>query len=302
MTSGHMTQRYALGELPEDTLGLTQERFGFTLFMSICVHAVLILGVGFTLATQPRISESLDITLATFQSEEAPDDADFVAQANQQGSGSEADATAPATDTQARFNDEVIRDVSDFLTERPTQTEQQRIIARDSDSGTQSELTETPTPPVETPPDLRNLSPDQMTDAVSSLQAQLDLHREAYAKRPRRYTMTSASTKQDADALYLDDWRKRIEAIGNLNYPQEASNDGIYGTLRLMVSLKPNGTVQDIRILRSSGERVLDEAAVDIVKLAAPFEPFPPDMRSRVDILEIIRTWQFHREDTFSSF
>jgi protein TonB len=291
-----------LGELPEDTLGLTQERFGFTLFMSICVHAVLILGVGFTLATQPRISESLDITLATFQSEEAPDDADFVAQANQQGSGSEADATAPATDTQARFNDEVIRDVSDFLTERPTQTEQQRIIARDSDSGTQSELTETPTPPVETPPDLRNLSPDQMTDAVSSLQAQLDLHREAYAKRPRRYTMTSASTKQDADALYLDDWRKRIEAIGNLNYPQEASNDGIYGTLRLMVSLKPNGTVQDIRILRSSGERVLDEAAVDIVKLAAPFEPFPPDMRSRVDILEIIRTWQFHREDTFSSF
>jgi protein TonB len=302
MTSGHMTQRYALGELPEDTLGLTQERFGFTLFMSICVHAVLILGVGFTLATQPRISESLDITLATFQSEEAPDDADFLAQANQQGSGSEADATAPATDTQARFNDEVIRDVSDFLTERPTQTEQQRIIARDSDSGPQSELTETPTPPVETPPDLRNLSPDQMTDAVSSLQAQLDLHREAYAKRPRRYTMTSASTKQDADALYLDDWRKRIEAIGNLNYPQEASNSGIYGTLRLMVSLKPDGTVQDIRILRSSGERVLDEAAINIVTLAAPFEPFPPDMRSRVDILEIIRTWQFHRGDTFSSF
>ncbi len=302
MTSGHMTQSYALGELPEDTLGLTQERFGFTLFMSICVHAVLILGVGFTLATQPRISESLDITLATFQSEEAPDDADFLAQANQQGSGSEADATAPATDTQARFNDEVIRDVSDFLTERPTQTEQQRIIARDSDSGTQSDLTETPTPPVETPPDLRNLSPDQMTDAVSSLQAQLDLHREAYAKRPRRYTMTSASTKQDADALYLDDWRKRIEAIGNLNYPQEASNSGIYGTLRLMVSLKPDGTVQDIRILRSSGERVLDEAAINIVTLAAPFEPFPPDMRSRVDILEIIRTWQFHRGDTFSSF
>lgn len=297
-----MTQTYTLGELPEDTLGLTQERFGFTLFMSICVHAVLILGVGFTIATQPRISESLDITLATFLSEEAPDDADFLAQANQQGSGTEADALAPATDTQARFSDTVIRDVSDFLTERPTQTEQQRIIARDSASGTQSEITETPTPPVETPPDLRNLSPDQMTDAVSSLQAQLDLHRQSYAKRPRRYTMTSASTKQDADALYLDEWRKRIEAIGNLNYPQEASSSGIYGTLRLMVSLKPDGTVNDIRILRSSGERVLDEAAVNIVRLAAPFEPFPPDMRSRIDILEIIRTWQFHRGDTFSSF
>jgi protein TonB len=298
-----MTQSYALGELPDDSLGLTQERFGFTLFMSICVHAVLILGVGFTIATQQQTSTSLDITLATFESDTAPTDADFLAQANQQGSGSEAEATAPATDTQARFSDEVIRDVSDYLTERPAAVvEERRVIARASESGVQSQETETPTPPVETPPDLRNLSPDQMTDAVASLQAQLDLHRQAYAKRPRRYTMTSASTKQDDDALYLDNWRKRIEGIGNLNYPADASSAGIYGTLRLMVSLKPDGTVQDIRILRSSGERVLDEAAVNIVQLAAPFEPFPPDMRARVDILEIIRTWQFHRGDTFSSF
>lgn len=297
-----MTHTYTLGELPDDSLGLTQERFGFTLFMSICVHAVLILGVGFTIATQPKTSTSLDITLATFESQQAPDDADFLAQANQQGSGSEAEATAPATDTLARFSDSVIRDVSDFLSERPVATEQQQVIARASADGQQSELTETPTPPVETPPDLRNLSPDQMTDAVASLQAQLDLHRQAYAKRPRRYTMTSASTKQDEDALYLDDWRKRIEAIGNLNYPQEASANGIYGTLRLMVALKPDGSVQDIRILRSSGERVLDEAAVNIVQLAAPFEPFPPALRERVDVLEIIRTWQFHRGNTFTSF
>lgn len=297
-----MTQSQALGELPEDSLGLTQERFGFTLFMSICVHAVLILGVGFTVATQ-QTSTSLDITLATFESEQAPDDADFLAQANQEGSGSEADALAPATDTEARFSDQVIRDVSDPLQERPTLSpEQQRIIARASEAGTQQQDVTTPTPPLETPPDPRNLSPEQMTDAVASLQAQLDLHRQAYAKRPRRYTMTSASTKQDDDALYLDNWRKRIEAIGNLNYPQEASSQGIYGTLRLMVSLQPDGSVQDIRILRSSGEPVLDAAAVNIVRLAAPFEPFPPGMRTRVDILEIIRTWQFHRGNTFTSF
>lgn len=296
-----MTHATALGELPEDTLGLTQERFGFTLFMSICVHAVLILGVGFTVASQQR-STSLDITLATFQSERAPDQADFLAQANQEGSGTEADATAPATDTEARFSDEVIRDVSDFLTERPTEAIDRRVIARDSDTGTASQDDSVPVPPVETPLDTRNLSPEQMTDAVASLQAQLDIHREAYAKRPRRYTMTSASTKQDDDAQYLDNWRKRIEAIGNLNYPQEASAAGIYGTLRLMVSLKPDGTVSDIRILRSSGERVLDEAAINIVKLAAPFQAFPDDMRARVDILEIIRTWQFHRGDRFTSF
>jgi protein TonB len=298
-----MTQPYTLGELPEDSLGLTQERFGFTLFMSICVHAVLILGVGFTIASQQQTSTSLDITLATFQSEKAPDDADFLAQANQEGSGSEAEALAPATDTEAMFSDQVIRDISDPLTERPTAAaEQQRVIARDSENGTQGEDTDSPTAPAETPPDLRNPSPEQMSDAVASLQAQLDLHRQAYAKRPRRYTMTSASTKQNDDALYLDNWRKRIEAIGNLNYPQEASSAGIYGTLRLMVSLQPDGSVQDIRILRSSGERVLDEAAVNIVRLAAPFEPFPTELRARVDVLEIIRTWQFHRGNTFSSF
>jgi periplasmic protein TonB len=298
-----MTQAYTLGELPEDSLGLTQERFGFTLFMSICVHAVLILGVGFTIATQQQTSTSLDITLATFQSEKAPDDADFLAQANQEGSGSEAEALAPATDTEAMFSDQVIRDVSDPLTERPTAAaEQQRVIARDSENGTQGEDIDSPTAPAEIPPDLRNPSPEQMSDAVASLQAQLDLHRQAYAKRPRRYTMTSASTKQNDDALYLDNWRKRIEAIGNLNYPQEASSAGIYGTLRLMVSLQPDGSVQDIRILRSSGERVLDEAAVNIVRLAAPFEPFPTELRARVDVLEIIRTWQFHRGNTFSSF
>src|SRR5690606_35309097 len=106
-------------DLLDDSLGLTQERFGFTLFVSLCVHAVLILGVGFTVASQ-RPDSMLDITLATFESELAPEDADFLAQANQQGSGSESEALAPATDVEARFSDTVIRDVEEFLEERPT--------------------------------------------------------------------------------------------------------------------------------------------------------------------------------------
>src|SRR5690606_10592695 len=125
--------------------------------------------------------------------------------------------------------------------------------------------------------DLSSMTPVELSDAASSLQAQLDLHRQEYAKRPRRYTISSASTKEARDALYLDNWRKRIEAIGNLNYPSQATEQGIYGTLRVMVALNPDGSVNDIRILRSSGERVLDEAAVRIVQLAAPFEAFPPE-------------------------
>jgi protein TonB len=142
----------------------------------------------------------------------------------------------------------------------------------------------------------------QLGDAVATLKAQLDLQRQEFAKRPRRYTITSASTKADRDAIYLDNWRKRIEGVGNLNYPTAASEQGIYGTLRVLVAINPDGTVNDIRILRSSGERVLDEAAVRIVQLSAPFQPFPPAMRAEVDVLEIIRTWQFQRGNTFSSF
>lgn len=285
----------------DDSLGPTQERFGFTLFVSLCVHAVLILGVSFTVAST-RPDRMLDITLALFESAEAPEDADFLAQANQVGSGSEDQVLAPATDVEARFSDTVIRDVADFLEERPTSppaTETPRIATR-SDAMTEDSVVRDPLDDAE--PDTERVERQDASEDIASLQAQLDLHRQAYANRPRRYTLTSASTKQDADALYLDSWRKRIEAVGNVNYPHEASAAGIYGSLRMMVALNPDGSVRDIRILRSSGERVLDEAAVRIVQLASPFEPFSADLRSRVDVLEIIRTWQFHRGDTFTSF
>lgn len=286
-----------------DSLGLTQERFGFTVFMSICLHVMLILGVGFTVLTERSPVSTLAVTLAQYRSDQAPEDADFIAQANQQGSGSEDEARAPATPFESRFNAEQIRETSDFLQERPTApapSQDDLFIARQVPDA--AALRPDPDNPPQEDVDLGQLSPTELSAVASSLQAQLDLHREEYAKRPRRYTISSASTREDRDALYLDNWRKRIEAIGNLNYPQQASTGGIYGTLRLLVALKPDGTVDDIRILRSSGERVLDEAAIRIVQLAAPFEPFPAGMRANVDVLEIIRTWQFQRGNTFSSY
>jgi protein TonB len=134
------------------------------------------------------------------------------------------------------------------------------------------------------------------------LQAQLDIRRQAYAKRPRRYTISSASTEKARDALYLDNWRKKVEAVGNLNYPSEASTLGIYGNLRLLVSLRSDGTVSQVRILSSSGYPVLDQSAIRIVHLAAPFDAFPEDLRQEADILDIIRTWQFQRNNSLISF
>ncbi|MBJ56338.1 MAG: hypothetical protein CMQ46_13870 [Gammaproteobacteria bacterium] len=137
--------------------------------------------------------------------------------------------------------------------------------------------------------------------AIASLQAQLDHQQQAYANRPRRYTISSASTQQRHDALYLDNWRKRIELVGNQHYPEAARQNDIYGSLRMMVALRPNGSVAEIRILQGSGHQLLDMAAVEIVQLAAPFDPFPEELRGEVDILEIIRTWRFRPGNAFSS-
>ncbi len=281
-----------------DSLGLTQERLGFTLFMSLCVHAVLILGVGFTVTMAPKIVSNLEITLASYRSDKAPDHADFLAQANQQGSGTEDKALAPAALYKAPFVANKINKLDQFMKERPVVPvpQQQDIISRKS--GEQPPKQE----PVPDKKDLSKLDSKSLGDAVASLQAQLDVHRQEYAKRPKRYTISSASTRESRDAVYLDNWRKRIEGIGNLNYPEEATKNGIYGTLRLMVSINPDGTINDIRILRSSGERVLDAAAIRIVQLSAPFEALPPAMHKDIDILKIIRTWQFQRGNTFTSF
>ncbi len=287
-------------ELPDsgDSLGLTQERLGFTLFMSLCVHAVIILGVGFTVTIAPKIVSNIEITLASYRSSEAPDHADFLAQANQQGSGTEDKALAPSTTHKAPLVANKINKVEQFMKERPVEPVpvKQEIISRKG--GEQQNKLE----PVPDKKDVSKLDSKSLGDAMASLQAQLDVQRQEYAKRPKRYTISSAATRESRDALYLDNWRKRIEGIGNLNYPEEASKGGIYGTLRLMVSINPNGTINDIRILRSSGERVLDAAAIHIVQLSAPFEPLPPEMHKDIDILEIIRTWQFQRGNTFTSF
>ena len=286
-------------ELDGDSLGQTQDRFGFTMFLSVCVHVMLILGLGFTMATGRDASSTMEVTLAQYRSADAPENADFIAQANQEGSGTEDETLAPATPVEAPLNANEIRDVEDFLQERPTSpVPAEQVLASEGAAARAEAATDAPTAPAAT----NGTTPANRTDTLASLQAQLDLRRQEYAKRPRRYTISSASTKEAYDALYLDGWRKRIEAIGNANYPTQASQDGIYGTLRVMVAINPDGTVNDIRILRSSGERVLDEAAVDIVRLAAPFDPFPPELRAKVDVLEIIRTWQFHRGDTFTSF
>jgi protein TonB len=108
------------------------------------------------------------------------------------------------------------------------------------------------------------------------------------------------SARAAIDAAYLHNWRTRVEAVGNRYYPVASSRYGIYGDLRLLVAIRYDGQIDNIEILSSSGHAVLDEAAIRIVRMAAPFDPFPPELRATTDMLEIIRTWKF-RQNRLSS-
>jgi protein TonB len=283
---------------------LSQERFGFTIFLSACLHVMLIAGVGFSYLEESNSAPAIEITLAQYRSDVRPDEADFIAQENQIGSGTLDEAAAPSTPYVSPFHDEAIRQV-DTVPQQPAPNRQTEpsdlalLTVQDADRAVEQPLQRDA--PAADAPLSENATPEELSVAIASLQAQLDSQQQAYARRPRRYTISSASTQQRHDALYLDAWRRRIEAVGNMNYPQQAREQQIYGSLRMLVALRPTGTVQEIRILQSSGQRILDEAAIEIVRLAAPFEPFPQELRGKVDILEIIRTWRFHQGNSFTS-
>ncbi|MGR8946551.1 MAG: energy transducer TonB [Gammaproteobacteria bacterium] len=136
--------------------------------------------------------------------------------------------------------------------------------------------------------------------ALASVSAELDQKLEMRAKRPRR-KFVSANTKEYRYAAYMEAWRAKVERVGNLNYPDEARRKNLSGALLLDVALNPDGSVREINVRRSSGHKSLDDAAIRIVELAAPFARFPPDILKEVDILHVTRTWKFLNSAKFSS-
>ena len=281
------------------------ERLSFTGFVAVVVHAILILGISFSLYNRNNIPPTIEVTLSQYTEKEAPTEADYLAQHNQSASGTQEKKKELTTDKRADFADTVIRDVNP---EPPRKQEKQEKKKPDTLVKTSSK--EAPPVPENRQPDPEKKTvnepgeediPLEENNEIASLKAKLSQQRQQYAKRPRIKTLTSVATRSSADAAYLNLWQEKIELVGNLNYPEEARRKKIYGQLRLLVSLLPDGTVYQIEILESSGKKVLDEAAIRTVRLSAPFAAFPPELRRTVDRLEIIRTWKFEKGDVLTS-
>ncbi len=284
---------------------LSRERFRFMVFLSACAHALLVLGVGFTYLGDANDESSIEVTLAQYRSQIQPDDADFIAQENQTGSGSKDEATVPSSPFMPDFND---ADINEVLPTPVAQVlnetlEQPALTALSSINGEQviAQQRDTPEQEEKRAPTEQSSS-EEISLAIASLQAQLDLQKQAFARQPRKYTLSSASARKSHEASYLDSWRRRVEAVGNINYPIQARQRQVYGNVRMLISLNALGQISETRIIQSSGESLLDQAAVDIVNLAAPFEPFPEELKAEADILEIVRTFRFHEGNTLSSY
>ncbi|KAF0808375.1 TonB [Alcanivorax xiamenensis] len=277
------------------------DRLGFTLFMALAVHGLVLFGVGFA-PEQPRAApRTLDVTLATHRSDQAPDEADFIAQTNQEGAGDEQQKQELTTTEQAPYTDARPRPVrlepASAPPPRPV-SRQKVIVTHSSAPRAQSPQQEQEQEPRE---QRQDDSLDQLSREIASLQARLDQQQQAYAKRPRVRRLTSVSTKAHYEALYIDAFRRKVESTGTRHFPARALTSNTFGGVRLMVALGKSGDIRDIRVLQSSGHAFLDEAAVQSVRLSAPFEPFSPEMRQNMDVLEIIRTWQFDANRQVSS-
>lgn len=280
------------------------DRLSFTVFVAIALHALIILGINFKSPPAAKGSQTIEITLATHKSTKAPKEADFLAQHNQEGSGTEEKARQLSTERQAEFADTQVRKVNPMPQVAATSLSEkkQQIITTIGQSD--FKLHQLKTQNSQDEKELRKgLLEDQtaITAEIASLQAKLDKQKQEYARRPRVRTLTAVSAKESFDAEYLIKWSEKFERIGTKNYPKEALAKNITGRVMLNVTIKPDGSVEEIAITLSSGSRILDDSARQIVRLAAPYAKFPPEIRRQVDRLKIIRYVRFEPNNITTS-
>lgn len=273
------------------------DRLTFTGFLAALLHAAVILGVSFTTTDQSQTSQTLEVTLASYKSDQAPEKADFLAQENQQGSGTLDEAKMLTTDVDADFDANSIQQTSPLEQQASApqvKPDRAALVSTNNDSRFKTQLnTEQEAVELVNLPDGPKKTLLERSLEMASLEAKLDTMRQIYAKAPRIQRLTAASTMKANDAYYVNSWRRKIEKMGTINYPREAESCFNDCSLRLLVSINPDGTINNLRILKSSGKKVLDDAAIRIVRRSAPFAPFTEEMRRDIDLLEIIRTWQF---------
>jgi protein TonB len=276
------------------------DRLGATLALSAILFGVLILGVGFALDPPAPVAPTLDVILTETRSDTPPEDADFIAQANNQGGGDSDRAERPREEQLAPVPKPDEGLAPEPLVAQAPPPEPEPVPRLLSTTGPSDQVLpqpedqrETETEPLPTGQELVEQSLE-----MARLAAEIERRQQLLAKRPRR-KFVSASTKEYEYAAYLRAWVARVERVGNLNYPEEARSRGLSGRLVMTVAVRRDGSIENVLLNSSSGLGILDQAAMRIVRLAEPFPPLP-ETTERVDVLHITRTWQFQNGNVLS--
>lgn len=275
------------------TVTTPADPIGATMLFSLLLHGVLLLGITFHFVKPTPSLPTLDVTLVNVANQQAPDKADFLAQANNTGGGRSDRAARPSelfSGAIPKPDPGIAPQPVAARTPQPREATPTRMVT--TSGATDFQVT---SDTAQTEVDLQDLAPTaaelKRQQAIAQLAAELRKKRVDYAKRPKVKYLT-ASTREYAYAAYMRGWSDRVERVGNLNYPEEARRLRLHGDVLLTVVLNLDGNIKSINIIQSSGHKVLDVAAERIVRLAAPFPPAPKSSE-RVDELNITRTWRF---------
>ena len=276
-------------------------RMQVAVVMSLLIHLVLMFGLTFKMPDLSKLAarQPLEVTLVNAKTQARPQKADALAQANLDGGGN--------TDARRRAKSPLPVPPEDKqgaqLAMAQQRVEQLEREAKRLMTQAKSKTAVAPAPEAAQPREEPQVTPSaaeimSRSLEIARLEAQIAREWESYQQRPRR-RFIGARTQEFRFARYIEDWRVKIERVGELNYPQAARDQRIYGSLVVTVAIKSDGSLERVDINRPSGQRILDAAALRIVQLAAPFAPFPADIAKDTDIISITRTWVFTRSDQF---
>lgn len=250
--------------------------FKWTLIASVIFHLFVVLGISFVMPGQsdsPVIGPPLKITLVTDVLEPELEDTDILSQTNSGG----IDELASATQIYTEYNPVTNQDASSSepSSQENMATEQVNDATKIQDDNNN-------------PYKEQEVSREELSEAVNIA------YLNSQAQPREKYVSTRS--KESKYAAYIEKWRILVERVGNLNYPESAKNQKLEGTLILDVAINHDGSIKKVRVLDSSGYKILDDAAARTVHLAAPFERFPDDIRAEIDVLHIVRTWEYSHE------
>ncbi|TAG72102.1 MAG: TonB family protein [Burkholderiales bacterium] len=269
---------------------------------SVAAHAI-VLSIHFELPKlfrSPSNSPPLEVSLVNAKTNTRPTKADFLAQANLDGGGNTdakrrlssplPRAAIDAQQTQLALAQEQVQALERETRElmRQLKSKSQAANQREASDSTKTEAANT----------MKQLSEKALE--LQRLEAQISREFDQYQQRPKKRHI-GARAAEYRFARYVEDWRQKVERVGNENYPAAARERKIHGSLVLTVGIKADGRIESVEIDRPSGQRILDAAALKIVERAAPYAPFPSDVRADTDILYITRTWSFTREGGLES-